>query len=401
MSAGAGIAQVIPILSNVFLAVAIGAAQFGFFSLWLGIVYLGAVFSTLRLENALFIEKQGTARVQGMKAIVKVMVVPSLVGAFGLVALACMSPSTLPNLPLPLLSVFIPAAALLGLNNTVQAFVVSNGSYTLINKIRVLQAVSVALVQCFLVWKTPTAMSMAIGFVLGQAFCMMYAVIRLKGTLFFPSANCDPLSFTRRHWRFPAFSLPADSLSSFGALLPVALVGSHYGADAAGQIALTIRVLAAPVSLLGKAIQDVFKREAVLEIAERGTCRQLYFIIVLALLPVVALFILILQLLGPAGFVFLFGEDWSQAGDISRTLAPVFGISLLASPLSYIVYLVNRQHVDLFWQAALVICVWFSLTQFSTLEEAVKVYAYVYTGMYLVSLVVSYRLCAFPCESRL
>lgn len=400
MSAGTGLAQLVPILSNVFLAVAIGAANFGFFSLWLGIVYLGAVFSTLRLENALFTERQGPARAEGLMAISKVIIVPAFIGALSLVALVCTSPTVLPNLSIPLLSILIPAAVLLGLNNTVQAFVVSNGDYALINKIRILQAISVAIMQCLLVWKAPTAMSMAIGFVLGQAFCFIYSTVTVKAVLYNRIDKPSPFSFVCRHWRFPAFSLPADSLSAFGALLPVALVGSQYGADAAGQIAMTIRVLAAPVSLLGRAVQDVFKREAVLEIAEKGSCQQLYLTIVLALLPVVGILILILHLFGPAGFLFVFGEQWLQAGEMSKILAPVFGLSLIATPLSYIVYLVNRQHIDFIWQGALVAGVWLSLTQFSSLEQALRAYSYTYTSMYGIYLIISFRLCAAPPEKR-
>jgi O-antigen/teichoic acid export membrane protein len=391
---GAGIAQIVPILSNIFLAVAIGVAQFGYFSLWLGMVYLGAVISTLRLENALFIEAQGAARERSLVTVVQIVFLTALVAALVLGALAVIWQEVLPEISGRLLSTLIPAAALLGLNASAQAFVVSNGAYDLVNRFRILQALAVALTQCILVLQTPTAMSMALGFLLGQAVCLVYVVRQLKSSILGKAGYDSPVHFIRRHWRFPVFSLPADGLSSFGALLPVALIGSQYGAASAGQVALTIRVLAAPAGLLGKAIQDVFKREAVLERERRGSCERLYFTILLGAFPVLVLFVATLHYLGPAGFLFLFGDEWRQAGEMSKSLAPVFALSLVASPLSYIVYLVNRQYIDLVWQAALVGLVWYSLTQFPGLDKSIHAFALTYVSMYVVYLYISFRLCS-------
>ena len=82
---GASIAQIVPIISNIFLAVAIGAAQFGYFSLWLGIVYLGAVLATLRLENALFIDAR-PEREQSL-TVIKIVFISALGAAIILGAL--------------------------------------------------------------------------------------------------------------------------------------------------------------------------------------------------------------------------------------------------------------------------------------------------------------------------
>lgn len=391
---GAGIAQLVPIISNIFLAVAIGAVQFGYFSLWLGIVYLGAVLATLRLENTLFIVPQGQERSQSLIAVIKIVFITALGAVIVLGAFALVGLNMLPDLSTSLLSILIPGAVLLGFNTIAQVFVVSNGEYDQVNRFRVLQAITVALAQCFLVFQEPTAMSMALGFLVGQALCLAYVVLQLNATITNSGGKLSLPIFIRRHWRFPVFSLPADSLSSFGALLPVALIGSKYGAEAAGQVALTIRVLAAPVGLLGKAIQDVFKREAVLERAEYGSCKRLYFTILLGLIPIIVGFVLTLTHFGPTGFVLFFGEEWRQAGDMSKILVPVYAISLAASPLSYIVYLVDRQYVDLIWQAFLIVFVWLSLTQTTSLAQAVSAYAFVYIGMYCIYLLISYCLCA-------
>lgn len=394
--AGVGIAQLVPLLTSLVLAVALGAEEFGFFSLWLGLVYLGAVVSTLRLENALFIENQGRSRELSLVAVVQIVIISAVIAAAFFTVFRMIGKGLLLPVSDGLFFALIPAAALLAINVSAQAFVVANGNFSLVNKLRISQALSVALAQCLLVWRESSAASMALGFMLGQVICMVYAWLAIWTQTQDTSGGLSCSRFVKRHWRFPVFSLPADALSSFGALLPVALIGARYGPDAAGQIALTIRVLATPIGLVAKAIQDVFKRQAPQDIKLNGSCRKLYLNILLGLFPVMLVFASALMWIAPAAFVFLFGQEWAQAGQMARTLAPVYALSLAASPLSYIVYLVNKQYVDLIWQAVLVVGVWSSLTYGPELTRAITSYTVTYVLMYLIYLAISYRLCAYP-----
>lgn len=143
-------------------------------------VYLGAVFCTLRLENALFIEQEGPRREKSLIAVVQIILLTAIGAAFVLGACYTLGSEILPDMSKQLLSILIPASALLGLNSVAQAFVVSNGSYDLVNKFRVLQAVSVCLIQILFVSQSPSAMSMASGFLVGQAICLCYVFRLLK-----------------------------------------------------------------------------------------------------------------------------------------------------------------------------------------------------------------------------
>jgi O-antigen/teichoic acid export membrane protein len=188
------------------------------------------------------------------------------------------------------------------------------------------------------------------------------------------------------------YSLPADSVSSFVAQLPVLIVGGRFGLDVAGQLAMTLKMMAAPVGLLGRAVQDVFKRRAAIDFARLGNCAELYKKMFAVLLPGGILFIVITVGIGEELFVLVFGEEWRQAGEYAVWLSPNFALGFIVSPLSYIVYIVNRQYVDLMWQITLLMTILLALLTPDNTMGALLAYSCAYSLMYLAYIVITYRL---------
>lgn len=50
----------------------------------------------------------------------------------------------------------------------------------------------------------------------------------------------------------------------------------RYGAEVAGLLAMTLRILGAPLGLLGKSVLDVFKRHAASHYRQYGECSDMY-----------------------------------------------------------------------------------------------------------------------------
>ena len=90
-------------------------------------------------------------------------------------------------------------------------------------------------------------------------------------------------------------------------------------------------------------------------------------------------------------FVFAFGESWRKAGVIAVWLMPMFTLRFIASPLSYVFYIANKQHIDLIWQCALFCMTIAAFLLITNFEEAVKIYAVGYSCLYMVYLILSYR----------
>jgi O-antigen/teichoic acid export membrane protein len=186
-------------------------------------------------------------------------------------------------------------------------------------------------------------------------------------------------------------SLPADSINVAAAQLPVLLVAARFGADSAGLLAMALRMLGAPMSLLSASVLDVFKRHAGQAYLDRSECRSefLHAFLILASISLVAGISLAVGI--KPFFVFAFGDAWLGAGAMALWLLPRFIIGFVASPMSYMTYIAGKQHLDLMWQLALLAMTFFTLSFASSIQITLVSYGFGYSALYLVYLVMSYR----------
>ncbi|MCB1856789.1 MAG: lipopolysaccharide biosynthesis protein [Gammaproteobacteria bacterium] len=202
------------------------------------------------------------------------------------------------------------------------------------------------------------------------------------------------LSVARGYYKFPLLSLPASLANTLTSQLPVIMLSLYFGPTVVGLFALTQRALGAPIALLGVSVQEVFREQASRDFRQTGSCRDIYMktfkaLTALALLPFLLLFIF-----APLLFEFVFGSEWRAAGDYTRLLITLFFLRFIASPLSYVLYIAEKQLHDLVWQIGLLLITGVSLVAGGLLNDptlSIAFYAGSYSVMYLIYLVMSYR----------
>lgn len=157
-----------------------------------------------------------------------------------------------------------------------------------------------------------------------------------------------------RYRRFPIFSTWAGLFNTAGTQLPPLLFAALFSPAAAGLYILANRVLQLPMSLVGAAIGQVFfasaaqaRREGGLAPLVAGLHARLAHI---GLPPA-----LILALIGPELFAFVFGAEWRQAGEFARWMAPWLYLVFVSSPLSTLFAVMERQREALVFQFILLI----------------------------------------------
>jgi len=145
-----------------------------------------------------------------------------------------------------------------------------------------------------------------------------------------------------RYRQFPAMQLWNNVLDASARSLPVFLLGGLFGAQVVGFYVFGYRLLSLPISLLGQSLAQVFYPEASAEWNRTGAVTHTAFssISILSILFVFPTLMLIL--LAPLMFTFLFGENWYEAGVYAQILAPVIGVQLVVSPISSI-FLIRRR----------------------------------------------------------
>ncbi|MCF8053877.1 MAG: oligosaccharide flippase family protein [Deltaproteobacteria bacterium] len=158
----------------------------------------------------------------------------------------------------------------------------------------------------------------------------------------------------RRYRRFPLFLTWDGLLNTTGTQLPPILFAALFGPVASGLYSLAHRVISLPASLLGDAIGQVFFGNAA-ETYRAGQHGPLVSQLQAKLIHIGMPLVLILILLGPDLFALVFGEQWRQAGEFSRWMAPWLFFGFVFSPLSTLFAVMERQKQFLMLQAILFI----------------------------------------------
>lgn len=389
---GSAAAQAIPLLGSLVIARLFSPAQYGQFATWLGVVAVGAVAITGRYEMALAIERDGEPRRVAARATLLVVLcggvlltVASILA--GLVGLSGDIP------PLLLWSVG-PAAAAVAASQTWQSWAAADGNYRDLGIIRIVQAGAITGAQVLAGLLDASAHGLALAHLGGVVAGTLLASRRLS--LSRPAAAQEPsagaIDFLRRQRRYPMLALPADSVNTAAAQLPLVLVAHRFGADVAGLLALTLRIVGAPIGLLGASVLDVFRRRSAASYLERGECRAEYVDTFRMLALGSAVVAASLALVAEPGFALAFGETWRMSGTIAAWLMPMFALRFVASPLSYMFYVAGKQHLDLVWQLALLgttlACLWLPRSP----ELAIQLYGAGYAVLYCIYLALTYRL---------
>ena len=155
-----------------------------------------------------------------------------------------------------------------------------------------------------------------------------------------------------RYRRFPILSSGSALLNSVGLQLPSLMLLVFYGPQVAGWFSLSQRIIGIPMTLLGTSVSQVYVGKAAQLARESPSqLRSLFYKTASRLFLLAALPSLALMLFGPWLFALVFGSSWLQSGHYMRILAPMFLIQLSVVPLSQTLNILERQELQLLWDA--------------------------------------------------
>ena len=187
-----------------------------------------------------------------------------------------------------------------------------------------------------------------ISLLLGQMFA--------SGVLFYQTLNKDRailkkinikgiLSAFKRHIDFPKYNMPQGFLDGFRESSIVLIISSYFGPVVIGSYSFAMSMLNKPLQILGEAYGQVFYQKASTTFNEKGNIwnftKKSSIIISAATLP----FFLIILFWGSDIFTFLFGVNWTQAGIIAQFVSIWVFFKFVASPLSSIPLIYQKQKV--------------------------------------------------------
>ncbi|WP_186317623.1 lipopolysaccharide biosynthesis protein [Curtobacterium sp. 9128] len=153
------------------------------------------------------------------------------------------------------------------------------------------------------------------------------------------------------HRRFLWITPWSSMLNVVGQQAPGILIAAAQGSATAGLVALTMRVLGSPVGMLADAVAQTVAGSFGRRVREGEPIRAPLRRLVARLLVLGCAGAVGVVLCGPAVFGAVFGSEWSTAGEYARILVPAFALQVAVSPVSQVLGMLGRQHVQLAWDA--------------------------------------------------
>lgn len=149
---------------------------------------------------------------------------------------------------------------------------------------------------------------------------------------------------------FATLRTPQWILAGISQGLPIVVIASLFGAEPAGFYAICHRTLRLPQLLVARAVGKVIQPRLAAG-AQRGSSlrpnvlRATSGLVVVGLLPFGLVFVY-----GPDLFGFVFGDEWSRAGEFARWLTPLMLLSLANVPAVESIPYTGSQGFLLVWE---------------------------------------------------
>lgn len=193
---------------------------------------------------------------------------------------------------------------------------------------------------------------------------------------------------------FPKFAMVTHSTEAASSNLPNILLSKFFGTQYAGYYSLTTRTINLPLSLVGRAIGDVFLSTASKEYREKGECTTIFLktFKILAFIPIVPLILLFLY--SEEIFSFVFGSEWVIAGEYAKLLIPALYLQFISNPLSHMFIIAKKVRLEFFIQILILLLSIFAFYigffYFESYSISVMLFSMVLTIKYLIFIIFSY-----------
>lgn len=194
---------------------------------------------------------------------------------------------------------------------------------------------------------------------------------------------------------FPKYTLPDQLINSVGVALPVLFIGAYFNSTEVGYYSMTMQVLSLPISLISRAVRDVFRQRANEDYIQYGSCLSIYkrLLIRLSLFATIATFIVIAFL--PSIFAFVLGKQWEIAGQYSQILLPMMALNFISMSLSGIFIVVRKMNISLYWQiyylVITIVSLFIGVFIFKTILATLICFSIGRGSAYLLYILLSYR----------
>ncbi|WP_322977346.1 lipopolysaccharide biosynthesis protein [Acinetobacter pittii] len=191
------------------------------------------------------------------------------------------------------------------------------------------------------------------GLILGQLFSFGGGLLKLgystyKDTIHVKK-NTSLKTVLYKYQDFPKYST-FEALANTSAIqLPLIIIASFLVGPEVGYLMLAMKVLGIPMGLIGSAMSQVYLSHAP-TYYQKGELFNYTKTILNKILKLVILPFLLLLLISPYIFGFIFGKQWADIGYYISAMVPWYFMQILSSPVSMSLHIIGKQKIALILQ---------------------------------------------------
>jgi O-antigen/teichoic acid export membrane protein len=192
--------------------------------------------------------------------------------------------------------------------------------------------------------------SLVLGQIVGQVTAS-YVLAKGGGPVPSSGPGKKPLAFSRylsllvRYRNFPLYS-------TWGTLMNVAasqnvpvILSMSFGTMITGYYFMAVRLVSAPMALIGNALGQVLLQRASKELTEKGSVSQLVAKTLSRSLFLWMPVFLLAAWVAPGVISLYLGPEWKDSGRYIQALTPLFFLQIVTSPISVVLIALQKQRV--------------------------------------------------------
>lgn len=344
--------QIISFLTSIFTTRIYSPQDFGIQAIFASILGQLAVITSLRYDWAILLPKRKDTAVNlliicfGSSICVSAITLTFLIAwkkrLMQLDNLRVIEPYLL-LLPLALLAT--------GLYQSINYWFLREKKFNEIARTNMLQSLSNSSTQILLGFATPGPIGLLVAIIVTPTVGVIKLLPKILNNCkdeFKKISIKETIKTGTKYHKFPTFSLCSSFINSAGIMVPVLMLSHFYAVSDVGSFALSQRLIALPIGIIGKSVSQVFLSYVTSLISENPLKIRRQYLILTGFLLCVAVTTSLPLWFSPIIFPVFFGENWHESGIIIKCMIPFFISSFTVSPLSILDWL-NRQNWMFAW----------------------------------------------------
>jgi O-antigen/teichoic acid export membrane protein len=400
LASGNLISQALPILILPILTRIYSPSEFGVYSFYQSLITILAVFCCARYDQAILLAHKNTTSKNLLTLSLLMNLAYALLVFVGVLIVFNLGGSEIIGKESNVYWIVIIPMMII-ITGTVQAtniWLNRNKKYLSLSSIRLLQVAAVNLMQLLLGYIGKINTGLWMGDFLGKLLPFIVAIRLLtKEAPKLVRKKNYYKQLAIRYIKFPLYDGGGALVNSVANQMQGLYFPLYFGLSEAGGYFLAIKILSVPVSFVSATISEIFRQKLAETQRDPVRLRKYYINMLIGLLIVSAPSYLLFLMYGNFIISLILGDSWLDVFAMMEIMAPMYLIRFIASPLSYYLYIKEKQHVDFYGNIAFLILGLYAMLSSNNIFDSIRIMSIGFGCVYLMYIIYSAYLAKVIC----